>query len=108
MVTYVAVLITLVGSAGVYGAWHWFERREHRGGHARHDALNSPYAVADRIARECANDRARRRGTGRHHLREHPDAATTALLSGEMPLLSGYGSQSGPRPGPHGQAGVLT
>lgn len=99
MATYVAVLITLVGSAGVYGAWHWFERRDHRGGHARHDALNSPYAVANRIAQECEHDR---HGTGRHHLRERPDSATAALLSGEMPLLSGYGSP------PDTQAHVLT
>lgn len=68
MATCVAVLITLAGSAGVYGAWHVFERRDHRGGHARHDALNSPYAVADRIAAECAHDRYE---TGRHHLRKH-------------------------------------
>ena len=82
MPTYVVVLITLAGSGGGYGAWHWFERREHRGGHARHDALNSPYALASRVAREQVH--------GRHHLRDYEAVAAATLLSGEMPLLSGY------------------
>jgi hypothetical protein len=81
-----AVLITLMACAAVFGAWHWFERRDHRGGHARHDAMHSPSAVAERVATESAREC---RG-GRHQLRSQADGPAPMLLSGETPLLSGY------------------
>lgn len=81
-----SVLITLAACVAAFCAWHLFERRDHRGGHARHDAMHSPYAVAERIATEVAREQ---NDTGRHHLRRRVDERASILLSGEMPLLCG-------------------
>lgn len=81
-----AVLITLGSCAAIEIAWRMFTRRSHRGGHARADDMYSPYTLAARVELERSRDDDQRRHTGKHHAVE--------MLSGELPLLSGYANDS--------------
>lgn len=91
MTTFCTVLITIAVCAAAYGMWHLFTRRDHRGGHARADVMHSPYALAERVERECEQQEAERQDTGKHHIRTDPRRLPGAgLLSGDAPLLSGY------------------
>lgn len=93
MAIFDAVLITMVLCAVVCAGWYRFERRSHRGGHARYGAAYSPYVVAERVRTE----RRRADAAGRHHRREDSEPESRAFLSGELPLLSGYTFETGDR-----------
>jgi hypothetical protein len=95
-----AVLITLGSCAAVEIAWRLFTRRNHRGGHARTDEMYSPYTLAARVARERSQDDELLRHTGKHQAVE--------MLSGELPLLSGYANDSTGRLSVHQYAGSRT
>jgi hypothetical protein len=83
------VLITFASCAVMYGAWHWYERRSHRGGHARYDIAHSPYVLAERVEKEWAQVASARQAAGRHHLHARSQQVSAWLLAGETPLLSG-------------------
>lgn len=95
-----AVLISLGSCAVLHIAWHLFIRRSHRGEHARADEMYSPYALAVRVEREWSQpDKWQGRFTGNHDVGPDRDVFVVGMLSGELPLLSGYGNDfaAGPR-----------
>lgn len=90
MAMFNAVLVSITCCAAIQVFWHLFTCRSHRGEHARADVMYSPYALAERVQRERTQERMAQRDTGKHHIDPSRNPLITGLLSGDLPLLSGY------------------
>jgi hypothetical protein len=89
----VAVGMFIFCSLGFTG-WHWFERRDQRGTHARTDSNYSPFTLKEQVEADWAKQDAAKAYVGKHHIHD-PNDTTVPLLSGEAaPLFGGYQSTS--------------